>query len=147
MPRDLAELEDCEHEVDVDNENYFRQCHPRFLSDEQPSSQFLGKFGGDDEQLSGTRSSVVSATESFLDYQATGKQTAGTWGVTRRQVVDAGSRLIDDSECPQTDPPRPRGHVYLDFRHFLPQERRAAVSALLIAFHEGGQLAALGDFE
>jgi len=149
MPNDFEELVAGEEEQLAPNgERYFRQCHPSFIQNDQPSSQFLGDFPRDGGRLSGTRSTVVNATESFLDFtRVAGGKSAGTWGITIAEANDAGSRVVDDSGSPQTVPARPRGHVYLDMRHFEPAERKTAVSALLIAFKAHGQLAALGDFE
>lgn len=148
MPSEQDELVDGEVQLPSGDERYFRQCHPSFVQNDQPSSQFLGDFPRDGGRLSGTRSSVVNATESYLDHtQVAGLKSAGTWAITISEAEAAGSRVVDDSRTPATIPARARGHVYLDMRHFDPAERRAAVSALLIAFKARGQLAALGEFE
>jgi hypothetical protein len=145
MP-ELQDLLPCEHEVTDPAEKYFRQCHPSFVSGGQPSSQFLGDFPRDEGMLSGTRSSKVSATVSYLDYVKSERLTAGTWGVPISDIHEAKCRVIDDTACPQTDPPRPQGHAYLDFRGYSQFERKAAVSELLIRFHAGGQQAVLGGW-
>jgi hypothetical protein len=144
---ELPQLDDDEEELLDPDEHYFRQCNPKFIREGQPSSQFLADFPRDEGKLSGTRSRTVNATESYLDFVGTGHDSAGTWGVTRDEVSRVESRLVDDSACAPTEPPRPRGHTYLDFRGFDRGERKSAVSKLLIDFHNRGQLAALGTFE
>jgi hypothetical protein len=143
VPGEPYELHADESLLTDESERYFRQCHPSFLKNGQPSSQFLADFPRDEGMLSGARSRAVNATESFLDFVAAGLKTGGTWALTVEEVVAVKSRLVDDTKCPPTKPPRLRGHTYLDFRNFEPDERRAAVSALLIAFKQRGQLAVL----
>jgi hypothetical protein len=126
------------------SEKYFRQCHPSFFRNDQLTSQFVADFPRDEGKLSGTRSTAVNATESYLNYSGAGGKTAGTWAVTLEEVEAQSARLIDDTGCPPTDPPRLRGHTYLDFRNFDSGERKTAASALLIHFKNRGQQAALG---
>jgi len=126
------------------SEKYFRQCHPSFFRNGQPTSQFVADFPRDEGRLSGTRSGSVNATESYLDYSGSGGKTCGTWAVTLEEVDAQNARLVDDTGCPPTNPPRLRGHTYLDFRNFDAGERKTAVSALLIDFKNRGQQAALG---
>ncbi|MBN0975440.1 MULTISPECIES: hypothetical protein [unclassified Gordonia (in: high G+C Gram-positive bacteria)] len=80
----------------------------------------------DDGKLSGTRSSKRSAEQAFYDRKTVnpGSTSIGTWGVTVGEVISAGSRCIDDSDCPpppgSTTPP---GHCYIDFRGLDKTER------------------------
>lgn len=147
MPEKFAPLQEGEVEVTNRAIMYVRQCHPSFLKGGQPSSQFLAEFPRDGGKLSGTRAPYVSATEAYIAHIRAGLKSAGAWGVTLDESTEAGTRVVDDSQMPPTEPARPRGHAYLDFRHFTKEERGSVVSHLLILFKKHGQLAVLGDYE
>lgn len=68
-------------------------------------------------KLSGARSSRQTARGAYEERQVI-RPSAGTWGVSVNEVEGEGSRLVDDTGCPQPQdaPPMPTGHTYLDMR-------------------------------
>jgi hypothetical protein len=86
---------------------------PPFKKKGQPESP---EEWADRHKLSGARSSRQTARGAFEERQLI-RPSAGTWGVSVREVEAEGSRLIDDTACP---PPQgrvwPTGHTYLDLR-------------------------------
>jgi hypothetical protein len=131
-------LKSGEIEVLDSTETYFRQCHPSFYDEEtqQPTSQMLGNFPVDRGMLSGSRSSLRTPMQAYLDFKG---RSAGTWGVPVGDVQQAGCCIVDDHMLPSV----PHGHAYLDTRHLLSDraERRKAMSQILIGMHKGGRLA------
>lgn len=110
-------LESCEEALDDLSEWYYRQVHPTFVSEGMVNPE---AFRSDDRKVSGTRSTRQTAQGACEEYRRDypNNRTAGTWGVTLAQVVNAKGRLVDDSQCP---PPArlghwPTGHTYLDQR-------------------------------
>ncbi|MEU4472201.1 hypothetical protein [Micromonospora sp. NPDC023888] len=110
QPGPSVRLDDDELLVEDSAEFVWRQVHPQFLSDGQPSSQAFKPTPKDEGKLSVIRQSVT-AEEAFEQYE---HSSAGTWSVRVGEVAEAGSRVVDDSAKPET----PKAHAYIDFRGF-----------------------------
>lgn len=108
-------LEQCEEALDNAAEWYYRQIHPAYVDEGIVDVQAFAPSSQDDGKISGVRSSKQTAKGAYEDYP---NASAGTWGVTLAQVLNAKGRLVDDSKCPVPShlPSWPKGHSYLDQR-------------------------------
>lgn len=124
----FLDLQDGEIELDDPDELHYRQCHPSFFVDGQPSSQLYGDFEVDEGQLSGTRSKYIDAQDSYKNHVASGRESVGTWALSVSEVryKEPLSRLVDDiaSPLPVGVEARPTGHTYLDQQHLSTKERQ-----------------------
>lgn len=116
------------------NELYFRQCppSPAYIDDGVPTVQLFSESSGDNGQLSGARSSKVSAKESYEERIARGGLTAGTWAISVAEAHHAGTRAVDDSSASAE---KPTGHTYLDYRH-LASTNKNTRKAVRTRLHE-----------
>ena len=113
-----------------------RQAHPHFVHNGTISSQAFRPTPGDAGQLSVRRESL-SAEDAFKDHCDTyGLKSAGTWGVSVGEVIEAGARTIDDSATPDA----PKAHAYIDFRSLNPRETQKVSKILKNYAHRRGRL-------
>ena len=113
-----------------------RQVHPNFVHNGTISSQAFRPTPGDTGQLSVRRESL-SAEDAFKDHCDTyGLKSAGTWGVSVGEVIEAGVRTIDDSA--RTD--APKAHAYIDFRSLTASETQKVSKILKSRAHRRGRL-------
>lgn len=87
-----------------------RQAHPRFVHDDQVTSQAFVPFPKDDAKLSVYDGDQISAEESHRHYTETLKnESDSVWGVTCSEVAKAGL-----SSTPDPLPASP-AHALIDF--------------------------------
>ena len=115
------DLRDCEELLTAADELYLRQVRPVLADDHDISPDAFRLSSTDDGKLSGARDSKQSAKGAYEERNETRPgSSAGTWGVSVREVENFRSRLVDDAGCPP--PPDleswPLGHTYLDQRGF-----------------------------
>lgn len=133
-------LQQGEVELTDPDELYQRQCHPSFMKDGLPTSQLFNDFPKDKGKLSGTRDSVVHAAQSYMNHQAQGLPTEGTWAVSVAEVTDNGSRVVDDVQSADAPDPCPTGHAYLDYRLVHKPGKKRFRNALIIKARQRGRL-------
>lgn len=99
----------------------YRQVHPSWLRDGQPSSQAFKPTPKDDGKLSTARSALTTAEEAYLHHtDALRLRSAGTWAVTVGEVEDEPVPLAvygDPVDEPVPDP----AHAYIEY----PTDRKA----------------------
>ncbi|PNH79229.1 hypothetical protein CXZ05_20765 [Arthrobacter sp. AFG20] len=99
-----------------------RQVHPSYF-DGNEITEMAFYPGSSSRQCSCSRSTLQTAQGAYDHH--TGKlelKSVGTCAVSVQEVVDAGSRAVDDSAVQTHVPPTP-GHTYIDFRTLGKDER------------------------
>jgi hypothetical protein len=99
----------------------YRQVHPSWLKDGQPSSQAFKPTPKDDGRLSTARSTLTSAKDAYLHHTGTLElQSAGTWAVSLAEVEAEPVPLAafgDPVDEPVPDP----AHSYIEY----PNDRKS----------------------
>jgi hypothetical protein len=116
--------EDAEDVLADGNETLFRQVHPNWLVDEEPSSQAFRPTPKDDGELSVSRGSKTTPQGAYEHHTVDlGLSSAGTWGVTVAEVEEAGLAAVDDPSEEDA------AHAFIDFRGLRrgPTEARAKI--------------------
>lgn len=97
---------------------FYRQVNPHWLPGGVPSSQAFGPTPKDEEQLSVDDAGKVSAERSWRHFTVNlGLQSAGTWGISKAEVDEAGdlvlaaSPIVDEEEPSKSNP----AHCHIDF--------------------------------
>lgn len=93
----------------------YRQVHPSWLKDGQPSSQAFKPTPKDDGRLSTARSALTTAEDAYLHHTgALDLQSAGTWAVSIAEVGNEPVALAafgDPVDEPVPDP----AHAFIEF--------------------------------
>lgn len=142
MADSFCDLEEWEELLEDLSEEYYRLC-PQGTWDEennQPSDTMFWCNKNDNGMLSGARQKKNNPA-ALHDYRTrvVERATRGVWAVTVAEVIDAGTRIVDDSGKPLPEPPPPAkfipppGHSYIDQRPLDSDERQEIRSALLLA--------------
>ena len=89
-------LEVCEEALGDLSEWYYRQIHPTRVNEGIVDAEAFTPNSSDDRKLSGARSSKQTPRGAYEEYRRDfpNNPTAGTWGVTLAQVVNAKGRLV-----------------------------------------------------
>lgn len=135
------ELEDCEQLLTDPEELYLRQVSEKRVDRGEVMPQAFETASNDAGKLSGARSSKQSAEGAWRERETTRPgASAGTWAISVGEVAAAGSRIVDDSDCPP--PPDlaewPTGHSYLDFRGLDKDQRKQLRIAMAEAATDRG---------
>lgn len=93
-----AKLED-------EDELMFRQIHPSFVHDGQPSSQPFCPTPKDEQKLSLDRSALLSADKSYTAYIARGQVSAGVYGLTVGEFGSVEIPCLSDPIVSIDEPP------------------------------------------
>jgi hypothetical protein len=100
-----------ERRLDDGDERLYRQVHPLWIEDGEPSSQAFRTTKKDEGMLSIALGSKTSAEGAFLHYtQVLELASGGTWAVTVGEVLDV--ELSSFEQPLENDP----AHGYIDFR-------------------------------
>lgn len=102
------------------DEELYRQVHPNLIGDDGlPSSGAFTPSSNDAGELSVARSALTTPQDAY-ELHTTGYnlESAGTWAVTAREVIDAGrSSFADPLEGDEaTGQPSDPAHAFIDFR-------------------------------
>ena len=126
----------CEISISPSKELLYRQIveHNWDPIAQKPSSAAFGPANIDHGMPSFSRSTKVSPQESRHWHQHNARSySKGVWACAVEEVDDAGTRSVDDCDCPsQPDQSRSPGHCYVDYRHYGKRDERV-VRALLLA--------------
>lgn len=116
---DLSELHD-------EAELLFRQVHPNFIDDGEPSSQAFRPTTKDQGKLSVSRSSKTSPENAFRHHTETLKlKSGGSWAVSVGEALGVQLHSFDD---PLRENP---AHAFVDFRQLSRRDAEARSKVLL----------------
>ena len=140
---DYVELSTCEISVAPSGELLYRQITDHHWDPvaKKPSSTAFGPATSDKGMPSFARSTKVSPQESRDWHQHNARsRSRGVWACTDEDVVRAGTRSVDDSNCPShPQQPRSPGHCYVDYRHYTKRDVRIVRRVLLAAALDRGE--------
>ena len=107
-----------------DSEILFRQIHPNFMHNGEPSSDRFRPSERDQNRLSVDRSSMVAASESHALYMGNGLASAAVFGVTVAEFADEAITCVADPvEGTVTTVPN-RAHALADYSaHAAPRQK------------------------
>ncbi len=101
--------------IEDQDEVMFRQVHPDFIQQGEPSSCRFRPQSNDEGKLSVDRGSLTTAVQSHALYTSTGKRSAAVFGVS---VAEFGSQEVavhtDTTEATETHPAN-EAHALADF--------------------------------
>ena len=93
----------------------FRQVHPNWLKDGQPSSQAFKPTPKDDGKLSAARGAKTNPETAFVHHTDTlGLQSAGTWAVNVDEV-EATPVPLEAYGDPVTEPTPDPAHAFIEY--------------------------------
>jgi hypothetical protein len=132
MTDDQAEPERLTDETEL----LFRQVHPNWLKDGQPSSQAFKPTPKDEGKLSTARGTKTTAEDAFLHHtDKLGLQSAGTWAVTVEEIGANPVPLAAYGD-PVTDPVPDPAHAFIEY----PDDRkRIETKAKILRAKAGGR--------
>jgi hypothetical protein len=110
-----------------ENEVLFRQIHPTFIQDGQPSSQPFAPTPKDANRLSVDRSSLTTAADSHALFTGNGHASEAVYGVSVGEFGQADLPCHSEPlPATETEPENP-AHAYADFAaHALNQQKNRA---------------------
>lgn len=118
----------------------YRQVHPNFVTDAEPSSQAFKPTKKDFGRLSVARGSLTTAAEAFDLYTGPGGHaSAGTWAVTVGEVRE-GSVTLSAFGDPKLEPVPDPAHAFIDFSERSRREIETKAKLLLAAARARGRL-------
>jgi len=125
--------------ADLD-ELLFRQVHPSWVRDAEPTSQAFKPTPKDTGRLSVARASMTTAEAAFqLHTRSRGFGSEGTWAVTLEEVRRAPISLPAFHD-PLTEPVADPAHAYIDFTGRSRKEIETKAKLLLAAARARGRL-------
>jgi hypothetical protein len=105
----------------------YRQVHPNFIAEGQPTAQAFRPFPRDEGEVSIARGALTTAAAAFAHYTEVLRfASAGTWAVTVGEAALHGLACYDQ---PRDDTP---AHGFIDFRMLKPANIRASSNLLLL---------------
>lgn len=118
--------ETAERRLDESDELLYRQVHPKWLDDGEPSSQAFRPTKKDEGMLSVGLGNKTTAENAFLHHtQTLGLSSHGTWAVT---VGEAATAELSSFEQPLEGDP---AHGFIDFRALGRRATEARAKLLL----------------
>lgn len=110
-----------------DDEVLFRQVHPSFVQDDEPSSQPFAPTPKDENKLSVDRGSLTTPPASHALYVSGGRQSAAVFGVSVGEFRAEGCPSeADPLEASEVDPANP-AHAFVDYSaHGTNQQKNKA---------------------
>ncbi|MGP9586160.1 hypothetical protein ACT3TB_10955 [Micrococcaceae sp. AOP34-BR2-30] len=138
-----VQLKEGEQLVDEPYEVNYRQITPHLLKDgHRVASHAFGPSTSDEGKPSYSRSSVVTAQEARDWHSANArKPSEAVYGVSVEEVIEAGSVVVDDSDCaiPEGEDRAP-GHCFVDFRGLPKHSVKDLRTKLYIHAMERGEI-------
>ncbi len=129
-----------ENKLSDAGELLFRQIHPNFLQDGEPSSDRFRPSELDQNLMSVDRSSLTTAEASHALYTSGGKKSAAVFGVT---VGEFGSESIeclsDPIEASEDEPENP-AHAVADYSKYSTSQQKIIAKKLKRIAVERGSL-------
>lgn len=121
-----------------DTEVLFRQVHPSFIQNDQPSSQPFAPTLKDNNKLSVDRSSLTTAAASHALHTGAGHASAAVYGVSVAEFrAEALPCISDPLKAADGEPANP-AHAYADYSgHGISQQKLKAKRLKLKASTRG----------
>jgi hypothetical protein len=125
-------------ELSGETEILFRQIHPQFMENGEPTSQAFGPTAKDEGKLSVDRSALTDAKGSYDLYLRMGQSSAAVFGITvgefRSQDLTCHSDPIEET----VQRPGNSAHSVVDFKKFgASQQKTKAKRLKLVAIARG----------
>ncbi len=121
-----------------DAEVLFRQVHPSFIQNEQPSSQPFAPTPKDDNKLSVDRSSLTTAGGSYALHTGSGAASAAVYGVSVGEFRAESIPCISDPLEAADGKPANDAHAYANYsEHGINQQKLKAKRLKLKAVARG----------
>ncbi|MDD1536094.1 MULTISPECIES: hypothetical protein [unclassified Bradyrhizobium] len=120
------------------HEVLFRQIHPKFIENGEPSSDRFRPSAQDQNMLSLDRSALITASEAHAQYVATGKQSAAVFGVSVAEFAKESLTCVEDPiPVKETTPANP-AHCLADYSpHALKDQKLIAKRLKRVAIARG----------
>jgi hypothetical protein len=130
---DGGDAEPAERRLDNPDESLYRQVHPQWIDDGEPSSQAFKPTRKDEGMLSIALGSKTTAEKAFLHHtQVLELASGGTWAVT---VGEVAAVELSSFEQPLEDSP---AHGFIDFRDIGRKAVEAKARLLLARARDRG---------
>lgn len=124
-----------ERQLDDPDEPLYRQAHPHWIVDGEPSSQAFKPTKKDEGMLSVALGSKTTAENAFLHHtQVLNLASGGTWAVT------AGEVAAVELDCFEQPLENNHAHGFIDFRNLGRKPMEAKAKVLLAKARERGCL-------
>ena len=121
-----------------DAEVLFRQVHPSFIQNEQPSSQPFAPTPKDDNKLSVDRGSLTTPAASYALHTGAGHASAAVYGVSVGEFRAEAIPCISDPLEAADGEPANDAHAYADYSdHGVNQQKLKAKRLKLKAVARG----------
>jgi hypothetical protein len=138
------DLLDGETPIEDASQILWRQVHPNHVSpagvidgvafEEIVTMEAINGTEDARDEVSMTQGTLISAEEAYVSWTGFGKTSAGSYGVTVEEVVNAKARAVDDSRLQDGEEAIP-GHAYIDLRGFpnKPKTHKRRAKSILAA--------------
>ena len=121
-----------------DAEVLFRQVHPSFIQNDQPSSQPFAPTPKDDNKLSVDRSALTTPAASYALHTGAGHASAAVYGVSVGEFQAEALPCISDPLEAADGEPANVAHAYADYSgHGISQQKLKAKRLKLKAVARG----------
>jgi hypothetical protein len=140
----MPELKSCDrtmtNELVDEGEILFRQIHPEFMDNGEPTSQGFGPTAKDEGKLSVDRSAITDPKSSYELYIKSGLRSAGVYGITVGECR-AESLTCHPEPAEKIDQrPENPAHSFVDFRRFSVSQQKNKAKRLKRAAIARGKL-------
>ncbi len=106
------------------SELLFRQIHPNFMDNGEPSSQAFVPTAKDENRLSVDRASITTAEQSFSLFTKGGRLSIGAYGLTVAEFASEEINAFPDPvEATGTQLANP-AHAYADYSSFTANQQK-----------------------
>lgn len=130
---DGSDAETAERPLEDSDEFLYRQVHPRWIVDGEPSSQAFKPTKKDEGMLSIALGTKTTAENAFLHHtHALKLASGGTWAVT---VGEVAAVELSSFEQPLEDSP---AHGFIDFRDLGRKAMESKAKLLLVKARDRG---------
>lgn len=123
-----------------DDEVLFRQVHPTFMQDGQPSSQPFMPTDKDNNLLSVDRSSLTTAEASYLIFTGDGNQSIGVYGINVGEFKEHALPCVSDPIMASENKLANPAHAYADYSQYGTNKQKTLAKRLKLRAIARGKL-------
>ena len=129
-----------ENKLSDASELLFRQIHPKFLQDGEPSSDRFRPSELDQNLMSVDRSALTTAEASHSLYTAGGKKSAAVFGLTVGEFGSESIECLSDPIKAGGDQPENPAHAVADYSKYSTSQQKVIAKKLKRLAVERGAL-------